>query len=528
MAEQKSTLQNTVDSIKRGIDNANAAVGRWAGRAIGTALGGVGGLVGGQIGDFIGRHARQLAQAIAAWFAAQMILSFILTVVAAVVLVIFAAFAMFIINSGAYIVPPGQSITFRSGTSIVASGSCPLTGNVRISVGSYNPQSETGHGSNQYWNALEGFGETRCSFNVPVDSIWPDCWGPSSVVPNSSDNYCANNANGTCPYYGYALDVVSDNRAVFLPSVCGAGATTCAPMEWTLASVSTSSGGGSAARFTSTDNGHSWTLVFLHIDLTIPSTLGATYQSGTQVATLTNMGDNTHLHIELAMDSTPIRPDFLCGGTTPGSASARGWIVSVPASQLSNLMASTPSEYFQQSCSWAGQKSLTYAINANLYEPGVAPDGPAGYDDSFTNVHLTTRHDNVAFLTFVLDSANNPRIIGPYRKNTTPAELSNLNQYKLAVTGVSEDSWSSSVASVRQPRTVLGLDSNNNVYLGVFQAATISEALATVRSNGASQAFTLDGGGSSTFCQGGQALFGGSRNVANSIGTFVGDIIILE
>lgn len=111
----ESQAKDFASQAKRGVDNASAAAGRWAGRALGTALGGVGGLVGGQIGDFIGRHARQIAQALGAYLIAQAVAGFLLTVVAAVILVIFTAFALFIINSGAYVVTPGSNISGGGG-----------------------------------------------------------------------------------------------------------------------------------------------------------------------------------------------------------------------------------------------------------------------------------------------------------------------------------------------------------------------------------------------------------------------------
>lgn len=577
MAAQDNKTPNKVEQIaqsatskKIGSTFGQKIVGSATAKAIGTALGStlgsvvpvvgnlLGGLVGGAAAGAITQATKNVGRAIGTIPFAVVNLGLQLTgaTIAAVSQAIGAAFSMFfaalgvlaflvaiilfIINSGGYVIPPGDSVVFGSGSSIVARGTCPLIGDVRITAGSYDPISENGHGGNVYWNAVASqeslpIEEVSCTFNVPTSGIYPNCWGPSSVVPNSSDNYCSPNnninQNGVCPYYGYALDVTSDNRSVYLPTVCGAGVSNCPDMNWTLEALSSSSGGGSALRFSSSDNGSQWILVLLHVD-PIGVTIGQSYPSGTQVATLANLrsaggGDISHLHIELSMDGVPIRPDFLCGGITPGQTGGvanEGWIITVPRSQASNIISSLPSEYYQQSCSWAETKSLSFAVNANFYNGNTGlPDGPAGYDNSFT--HYVVRHTNVDFMTFVIDDNNNPDIIGPYDANETPPELANLNQYRVVVTGVTEDSWKAANSAARVARTVIGLDTQDNIYFGIFTRASIPGALSALRNAGAVRAFHLDGGASTTLCQNGNTLFGGSRNVGNSIGGFVGDII---
>ena len=241
-----------------------------------------------------------------------------------------------------------------------------------------------------------------------------------------------------------------------------------------------------------------------------------------------------HLHIELRIDGVYVPPEFMCAGGGVGgggAAVANGWVVRIPRSQLGSMVASTPSQYGgQTTCSWGS--GLSFAFNANFYNPNTQePEAPAGYNGSYTNNDPVT-HPTAQFVTFTLDNSNNPEITtvstggGNWQQLTTA--LGNLSQYRLIVTGVSEDSFQPSVANSKVGRTVLGVDSGGNVYIGVFTQATVNEALNAVRAQGAGiQAFHLDGGVSSTICQDGAALFGNTRNVGNNIGTNAGDILEL-
>jgi len=113
MAENQ---KNALGQVNKTISNAAGKAGSMAGKAIGNAIAPViGGITGGAIGDFIGKNAYRLAKAIGAFVAAEAIAGFVSMIVAAAILVIFAAFAMFIINSGAYVVPPREG-TFTVGT----------------------------------------------------------------------------------------------------------------------------------------------------------------------------------------------------------------------------------------------------------------------------------------------------------------------------------------------------------------------------------------------------------------------------
>ncbi|OGM31836.1 hypothetical protein A2803_00955 [Candidatus Woesebacteria bacterium RIFCSPHIGHO2_01_FULL_44_21] len=111
--------------ILRSIDNtgrdAFRAAGRWAGRALGNLIAPViGGAAAGAIGDAIGRIAYRTMQIFAAALAA----NFILTIVVAAILVVFTAFALFIINSGAYIVPPSTGTFSDQGPGLSATELC--------------------------------------------------------------------------------------------------------------------------------------------------------------------------------------------------------------------------------------------------------------------------------------------------------------------------------------------------------------------------------------------------------------------
>lgn len=115
---------NPFSVVDRALRDSAASVGSLAGRAIGNVVAPIiGGQVGAAIGGFLGKGAYRLAQAIGSFVVAEAIAGFVFTIVAAAILVIFATFAMFIINSGAYVVPPREG-TFVVGTPTEFSEGC--------------------------------------------------------------------------------------------------------------------------------------------------------------------------------------------------------------------------------------------------------------------------------------------------------------------------------------------------------------------------------------------------------------------
>lgn len=245
---------------------------------------------------------------------------------------------IFIINSGAYVVPPGSGLPNQINTGVVASGSCPVVGPVTISEPSYDPVAETGHGSNPYWGS-----GARCTYGIPIPPMFPGCHGPN--IQGSSANVCSGEAN-TCPYYGFAADVADppgENGAkVVLPYLCDSGQTNCPSLTWKLEYSTYNCGGqtssseescpesnrwGGLAIFSASGNGHTWKIDLNHVDFSIPLTAGSTYPSGTELGNRTRYLN--HVHIELNIDETPVKPDFLCNGENITQSPGDGQCINV-------------------------------------------------------------------------------------------------------------------------------------------------------------------------------------------------------
>lgn len=283
------------------------------GAMVAGGLGAAGTAVGGAFFGFLGVWARTVIAAI--------VLPLVITLVGIPLAVVFI---LFIINSGAYVVPPATSFVGTTNTGIVAAGTCPVQGSTQIITRSYNPATETGHGSNGYWGS-----GAACSYSIPIPIMYPGCGGPN--LPGSGNNVCSSQAK-TCPYYGYAVDVAdtplgkSSGAVVALPFLCDKGKDPCPSLNWTMisylynckgvaknsASECPGGGWGWLAVFKATGNGHTWQINLNHVNFSIPLSNGASYPSGSVVGTRTPETD--HVHIELDIDGTPVKPDFLCGG----------------------------------------------------------------------------------------------------------------------------------------------------------------------------------------------------------------------
>ncbi|HSX48970.1 MAG TPA: hypothetical protein VLE44_01810 [Candidatus Saccharimonadales bacterium] len=278
------------------------------GAMVAGGLGTAGAAVGGAVVGFFGVWARTVVAAI--------VLPLVITLIGVPLAVVFI---LFIINSGAYVVPPATSFSAATNTGIVAAGTCPVQGSTQIVTTSYNPATETGHGSNRYWG-----GGAACTYSIPIPIMYPGCAGPN--IAGSQRNVCSKEAK-TCPYYGYAVDVADKGGAtVALPFLCDKGKDPCPSLNWTMISylynckgTATASpaecpggGWGWLAVFKATGNGHTWQINLNHVNYSIPLSNGATYPSGSVVGTRTPETD--HVHIELDIDGTPVKPDFLCGG----------------------------------------------------------------------------------------------------------------------------------------------------------------------------------------------------------------------
>ena len=202
------------------------------------------------------------------------------------------------------------------------SSSCPLVNGV-ITVGSYSSWAGSGHGTNNYW----GIGKVPCSYAIPYLSL--SVGGPNpgpdtcSTIPSSDSKACAPTQDrctggdtSNCSkcnflrkkpqqdYYGFAIDVVSDNDTVYAPKL---GDVT----SWIQASSAISIADGNwgyGVLFKSNDS--KWLMYLGHID--IPDTVaGTSFDIGEEISSLYPGPD--HVHVELSEQEAggymPVKPE---------------------------------------------------------------------------------------------------------------------------------------------------------------------------------------------------------------------------
>lgn len=216
-----------------------------------------------------------------------------------------------------------------------AVGSCPLESPI-ISTYSFDPSDVEGasplrHGSNTYWEYVDP--DNPCSFPIPSEGSCNDNSGSCGPI-SLPTSVCATSRRQT-PYYGYALDVVSGsgNNTVYFPVIQDID-TGDIVEEWEVV------GGpyalydgdwGYALTFEGVDaGGNRYKLHLAHLDSGAQRySLGqsiSTLSSGQQSSPITPLfywitdtgKNNTHLHIELAINGTYVKPeDYLCNGSTP-------------------------------------------------------------------------------------------------------------------------------------------------------------------------------------------------------------------
>lgn len=200
------------------------------------------------------------------------------------------------------IYPPGSVLL----PDHIAVGSCPVV-NGRITTGSYNAQTGTGHGSAGYWGA------GGPSYEIPIRPMVPD---PNEGCSNSS-----------CPYYGFAIDVHAPNTGehppVALPQACDP-TKNCDSLTWRVSRLWFNCAGdaktypgacngahwGWGAVLTASGNGHSWKIYLNHIDPRSGLAVGQTYKTGDVIGSMTSdLGADSHVHVEISIDGIPYRPE---------------------------------------------------------------------------------------------------------------------------------------------------------------------------------------------------------------------------
>ncbi len=191
---------------------------------------------------------------------------------------------------------PGQAgVSVATSASVVTGNppiDCPLLGGSPLWY-SYVAGDEDGrrHGNNRYW------GSSSCnSWSIPQGS---GCYGPSD--PRASSNKCYNNSSGTCSYYGYAVDVFYGTE-VYLPRVGGQSLT------WACNYAYPNSGG--SAGHTYHCRSGQYSLVLTHMK---NGGRTGTINSGERIGELYQMGGDTHLHIEFAINGQFVKPEtYFC------------------------------------------------------------------------------------------------------------------------------------------------------------------------------------------------------------------------
>ncbi len=171
---------------------------------------------------------------------------------------------------------------------------CPVPGGrMRGALdGSYDSGREIGHGSNEYWIRVGG----SCRYALPQGT---GCRGPL----NSPGNICSGQAN-RCSYYGYAIDVFpSGSTDVLAPRVLG---------EETIWVYDNSFSNGRAGwSHVYLDSNRGYTIVFTHLKR--EANYGTSIPSGAKIGELFNLGGNTHLHLEFAINGVYVRPEeYFC------------------------------------------------------------------------------------------------------------------------------------------------------------------------------------------------------------------------
>lgn len=247
------------------------------------------------------------------------------------------ALIMFIINSGAYIVPPSSTIQGSSPGAACGSlgdlvpqdttpSSCPVPEGF-VSCGSYGypgaacPAScaggsvtgKSGHGGNCYWAS-----NPTCDYAIPTIDTRPGPGGRYCSRSTDPDNVCYDK-DSLCSWYGYAGDFTySDLNSkgsinclpVYLPTIEGQ------IVNWEVENgfQGYQADRGGYAILKTQVNGKVYEMYMLHLDA-VPNGGQSGQLAGTLFEGFHKPGrDGRHVHIELRVNGNYLRPDYMCSG----------------------------------------------------------------------------------------------------------------------------------------------------------------------------------------------------------------------
>lgn len=424
------------------------------------------------------------------------------------------ALMLFIINSGAYIVPPNNQGTLGSIDATCAgtiTGSCPVP-NGEVYVGSFRGANTYAHGANRYFELVsEVFDrehpENSC-FQLPIPV-------PACLHNSDPASYCYN-AQANCPMYGYAADI----RYVTKPTNCAQfvyfpqlGGQTLSWSRNNNEPVITSSCG-NGYTYIASNGSTTHEMLFMHLNPT-NVTSG---QSGQPVgsiltyATNTCMGSatNEHTHIEWRINGEYVRPDNLCSGqstivtqTDPSTLRGRLYLFPLNRTTIDDILATQAvggTYRAQSACTWAAQNNAEVAVNANFFASSTTPRGIAGDNGVMYQYFDATEYD---FRTFYIDNDGNFGI----DEYVTP-EPGRVDDYEFAVTGVFWDNYLAANINQSRPRVALALEGNTLALL-VTENGTPGQIRAYMNGRGYAdnEFFMLDGGSSTTLCEGGEPTY---------------------
>jgi hypothetical protein len=282
----------------KGISKAVSVINPIAGKAVGAVLSGdiVGSIK--QVGRDIKKGIIFVGKATAIFLT----MFFYQALIGFIALTALTLWILFFINSGAYIVPPGGFNIPTSGplSPYCGYGSCPIP-NAEITCGSY-PDC---HGTNWYWAPYNA-----CEWPIPYAASVGA--GSTCTYNQISGSVCENQSAPACPAYGFALDIdypsntCGTNAPVYFPHLNNVTLS----WSWVWGGPYSDGSGQENGLYRASDGNNVYEIYFTHLDTMVRSG-----NSGDRVGNIhCQAGD--HAHIELRINGSFVKPDFLCSGQT--------------------------------------------------------------------------------------------------------------------------------------------------------------------------------------------------------------------